>query len=142
MNDSADEQLAAIRAAQGQLGPAQGRGRRQLAGLCIGLGVLLGAMHLIIVVLPPGRELRGFQIACAVVVAAILLLTFGYVRVRRVVPRGGGRRYLVALMASLLLYMAALVLVLVVGETLPVAFGVAVVIAAPLVIAAVREVRQ
>lgn len=140
--DSAGDQLAAIRAVQGQLGPAQARGRRQLAGLCIGLGVLLGAMHLIVVVLPPDESLPAFLVACGVVVVAILVLTFGYQRVRRIRAAGGGRRYVVALMASVVLHSAALVLVLVVGETLPVAIGVAIVIAAPLVITAVWELRR
>lgn len=138
----ASDQLAAIRAVEGQMGPAQARGRRQLAGLCIGLGVLLGAMHLIVVAVPPDENLPAFLVACGVVVVAILLLTFGYVRVRRIRPAGGGRRYLVALMASVVLHSAALLLVLLVGETLPIAIGVAVVIAAPLLIAAIWELRR
>lgn len=137
-----EDQLGAIEAARQQLGPQQERGRRQLAGLCIGLGALLGAMHLVVVVFPPQRSLPAFLIACAVIVLAILALTFGYLRVRRLMPAGGGQRYLIALMISMVLYAASILIVVRIAEPVPIAVLVAVVIAAPLTFAGIRELRR
>ena len=142
MTDPLDEQRAAIADAEHRLGPLQRRGRRQLAWLSVALGALLGCMHVTIVVFPPQRGIPAFLIACGVVIAAIMLLMIAYLRVRRVIPAGGTRRYLGGFAISMLLYLGALVLFIVTDETVKVAVVVALVVAAPLVITGLRGVRR
>ncbi|NUL48156.1 hypothetical protein F7P69_23545 [Cellulosimicrobium funkei] len=126
-------QLAALRAPEARLAEVSHRAARRLAWFCTALALLIGAAHVVPAVFHPDESLPAFLAAMGVYVVAVLALTWGYIRTRKATPRGGSRRYLLGLLITMVLYLAALALL---GrETWPVAILVGLVIAAPLVIA-------
>lgn len=126
-------QLAALRGPEARLAEVRHRAARRLAWFCTALALLIGAAHVVPAVFRPDESLPAFLAAMGVYVVAVLVLTWGYLRSRQVTPRGGGRRYLIGLLITIVLYLAALALL---GrETWPVAILVGLVIAAPLAIA-------
>lgn len=126
-------QLAALRGPEARLAEVRRGAARRLAWFCTALALLIGAAHVVPAVVRPDESLPAFLTAMGVYVAAVLALTWGYLRTRRATPLGGGRRYLIGLLTTMALYVAALALL---GrETWPMALLVGLVIAAPLVIA-------
>lgn len=130
------EQLSALDASAARLvGVQHGAGRR-LAWFCTALALMIGAAHVIPSVFRPDESLPAFLVAMGVYVVAVLALTWWYLRTRTATPLGGGRRYVVGLAGTLVLYTASLILVTQTArETWPVAILVGLVIAAPLVMA-------
>lgn len=126
------DQLAALRGPEARLAEVRRAAARRLAWFCTALALLIGAAHVVPAVFRPDESLLAFLTAMGVYVAAVLVLTWGYLRTRRATPLGGGRRYLIGLLTTMALYLAALTLLD--RETWPAAMLVGLVIAAPLVI--------
>lgn len=131
------DQLAALRGpearlAEARLAEVRRAAARRLAWFCTALALLIGAAHVVPAVFRPDESLLAFLTAMGVHVAAVPVLTWGYLRTRRATPLGGGRRYLIGLLTTMALYLAALTLLD--RETWPAAMLVGLVIAAPLVI--------
>ncbi|MEV4900831.1 hypothetical protein AB0K08_05750 [Citricoccus sp. NPDC055426] len=132
----AEAQLSALRGAEARLAGVQEQSRRRLAWFCTALALLIGAAHVIPAVFRPDVMLPAFLTAMGVYVVAVLALTWWYLRTRTATPLGGGRRYLIGLMATFALYAVSMLLMALPSrESWPVAALVGLVIAAPLVIA-------
>lgn len=135
----AEAQLSALRGTEARLAGVRERSRRRLAWFCTALALLIGAAHVVPAVFRPDDSLPAFLTAMGVYVVAVLVLTSWYLRARTATPLGGGRRYLIGLMATFALYAVSMVLMVLMAlpsrETWPVAVLVGLVIAAPLVIA-------
>lgn len=130
---AAAAQLSALRGPAVRLAGVQQRAHRRMAWFCTALALLIGTAHVVPSVFRPDVSLPAFLTAMGVYVAAVLVLTAWYLRTRRATPLGGGRRYLIGLTATFVLYAASMALM---GrETWPVAILVGLVIAAPLVMA-------
>lgn len=126
-------QLSALDASAARLAGVQHRAGYRLAWFCTALALLIGAAHVIPSVFRPEESLPAFLTAMGLYVVAVMALTWWYLHSRRATPLGGGRRYLIGLAATFVLYAASMVLM---GrESWPVAVLVGLVIAAPLVIA-------
>ncbi|MGM7669514.1 hypothetical protein [Microbacterium sp. A93] len=126
-------QLSALDVPAARLAGVQHRARRRLAWFCTALALMIGAAHVIPSVFRPDESLPAFLTAMGVYVVAVLGLTWWYLRTRTATPLGGGRRYVIGLAATFVLYAASMALM---GrETWPAAILVGLVIAAPLVIA-------
>ncbi|MGW9550957.1 hypothetical protein ACWG8W_07880 [Citricoccus zhacaiensis] len=127
------EQLALLEGSHAKLAAVRTRAHRRLAWFATALGLLIGAAHVVPSVFRPDASLPAFLTAMGVYVVAVLVLTVWYLRTRTATTLGGGRRYLLGLAITMVLYAGALTLL---GrETWPVALVVGLVIAAPLVIA-------
>uniref|UniRef100_UPI002436F1A1 hypothetical protein n=1 Tax=Arthrobacter sp. JCM 19049 TaxID=1460643 RepID=UPI002436F1A1 len=61
--------------------------------LSVLLGLLLGALHVLLHFFTPQRSLTSFWVLCAAAAVAITVLALGYRRLHRVLPAGFGRRY-------------------------------------------------
>lgn len=134
-------QLAAVQAAQRALASPRGAGARQIGWLSVLLGLLLGALHVLLHFFTPQRSLTGFWVLCATAAVAITVLALGYRRLHRVLPAGFGRRYLVALAASLVLYAGLLALIMT-PMPLAVVLLLGAVVALPLAVAGGWMIRQ
>ena len=121
---------------------ARQRGHRDLGLLMAGLGILLGLLHVGIAAFPPDRSLPAFLAVCAVAVVLIVVIVLAWLRARSATPARGGRRYLATLASSVVLYLGGLTVFLLGSEPLWLAVIIGAVIAAPLVIAGVREVKR
>lgn len=127
------EQLALLEGSHAKLAAVRTQAHRHLAWFATALGLLIGAAHVVPSVFRPDESLPAFLTAMGVYVVAVLVVTVWYLRTRTATTLGGGRRYLLGLAITMVLYAGALTLL---GrETWPVALVVGLVIAAPLVIA-------
>lgn len=108
---SAAEQLAAFENAQREMTPVAKRGAKQLGMLCVSLGLVLGALHGLLHVYHPERSLTAFFILVGAAVLASIALSFGYLKVRSVLPRGLSKAYLLSLFASYGIYAITLTLI-------------------------------
>lgn len=140
-NESLRRQLESMEVAQQGISGAKRQGARQLGTLCILLAVVLGALHGLLHVFNPERNLGAFFVLCAAAVLAILALTFGYQFLRRLLPAGFGRKYLIGLGMSLLLYGLGLGLITA-GLGAMVVVLLAIVVAMPLLFVGIWMVRQ
>lgn len=104
---TAAEQLAVLQAPNARRDALVSRARRHLAWFCTGVGLLLGAAHVIPVVFRPDESLFAFFIAMGLYVVALLALVFWYRHTRSATPLKGGRRYLIGFAATVLLFIAA-----------------------------------
>lgn len=139
--EEAARQLAAVQAAQRALAAPRRAGARQIGWLSVLLGLLLGALHVLLHFFTPQRSLTSFWVLCAAAAVAITVLALGYRRLHRVLPAGFGRRYLVALAASLVLYAGLLALIMT-PMPLAVVLLLGAVVALPLAVAGGWMIRQ
>lgn len=108
---TAEEQLAAFENAQREMTQVVAQGAKQIGMLCVLLGLVLGTLHGLLHVYNPERSLSAFFILVGAAVLAIFGLSFGYLKVRSVLPRGLSKTYLVSLFASFGIYAVTLSLI-------------------------------
>lgn len=137
-----EDALSVIRDTERRLARVHGQGSRRVAWLCIALGVVIGLWHLGIFTFPASRNLSVFLIVNAMGAVAICALMALFIWNRRATPAGSSRRYLIALPVSMLVYSAGVVWNVTGDETLAQAIGLAILIAAPLIVAGLWGLRR
>lgn len=135
------EQLHLMQQARQRMSEARTRGARQLGALCILLGLVLGVLHGLLHVFNPPANLKLFFVLCGAAALAIMVLCIGYQRLHRLMPAGFGRRYLLGLLLSLLLYGAGLFFITA-QLPVPVVLLMAAIVALPLVLTGCLMVRR
>lgn len=133
MNEELRAQADALAAVGGRMATLDAETRRTQALAATGAGVLMGLALLVPAVFRPDRHLPAFLAAMAVFLGAVVVLVVWYQRRRRAVTVGWGRRYVLGMVLTAALYVAAVLLT--VGRPWPWALVAAVVVAAPVTIA-------
>ncbi|WP_404288700.1 hypothetical protein [Glutamicibacter arilaitensis] len=105
------DQLTALENAQRSMTSVTARGARQLGLTCIMLGVVLGALHSLLHIFSPEQGLPAFFVLTGAAVLAMIGLSLGYLKVRRVLPHGFSKKYLLSLFLSIGIYALTLTLI-------------------------------